>query len=73
MNVAADPPLNARLVQFAQRGEPFPSEAILIEPLDFDASETPFQDLRTLSVLAACEDSHLVCFTPSALTASVNN
>ena len=42
MNVVAGPPPNARLV------EPFPTEATLIKPLDLDASENPYQDLRTL-------------------------
>jgi hypothetical protein len=59
MNDVADPPPNARLVRFAQRGEPFPSEATPIETIELDVSENPFQDLRTLSVLTAGEDSHL--------------
>jgi hypothetical protein len=50
---------NARLVRFAQRGEPLPADAALLEPLDLDVSENPFQDLRTLSVPVAGEDPHL--------------
>jgi hypothetical protein len=67
MNDVPDPPLNARLVRFAQRGEPFPAETTLLEPLDRDVSENYFQDLRTLSVLAGGEDSHrgLVKVLPS--------
>jgi hypothetical protein len=42
-----------------QRGEHFPAETTLLEPLDLDVSENPFRDLRTLSVLAGGEDSHL--------------
>jgi hypothetical protein len=37
----------------------FPAEAALLEPLDLEVSENPFQDLRTLFVLAGGEDSHL--------------
>jgi hypothetical protein len=59
MNDVADPPPNARLVRFAQRGEPLPVEAALLEPLDLGVSENPFQDLRTLSVPVAGEDPHL--------------
>jgi hypothetical protein len=59
MDDVPDPPPNARLVRFAQRGEPFPAETTLFEPLDLDVSENPFQDLRTLSVLAGGENSHL--------------
>jgi hypothetical protein len=58
MNEVPDPPPNTRLVRFAQRGEPFPAEAALLELLDLDVSEKLFQDLRTLSVLAGSEDSH---------------
>jgi hypothetical protein len=58
MNDVPDPSPNARLVRFAKRGEPFPAEAAHLEPLD-DVSENPFRDLRTLSVLAGDEDSHL--------------
>jgi hypothetical protein len=36
MNDVPDPPPNARLVRFAQGGEPFPAEAALLEPLDLD-------------------------------------
>jgi hypothetical protein len=59
MNDVPAPPPNARLVRFAQQGEAFPAEATLLEPLDLDVSENPFQDLRTLSVLAGGENSHL--------------
>jgi hypothetical protein len=59
MNDVPDPPPNARLVRFAQRGEPLSAEAENLEPLDLDVSENPFQDIRTLSVLAGGEDSHL--------------
>jgi hypothetical protein len=59
MNGVPDPPSNARLVRFTQRGEPFPNEATLLETLDLDVPESPFQDLRTLSVLAGGEDSYL--------------
>ncbi len=53
MNDVADPPPNARLGRFAQRGKPLPAEA------DLGVSENPFQDLRTLSVLVDGDDSHL--------------
>jgi hypothetical protein len=59
MNDVADFPPNAHLVRFFQRGEPFSDEAALLEPLDVDVSENPFQDLRSLSVPAAGEDSYL--------------
>jgi hypothetical protein len=59
MNDVPDPPPNARLVRFAQRGEPFPAETTLLEPLNLDVSKNPFQYLRNLSVLAGGEDSHL--------------
>jgi hypothetical protein len=59
MNDVPDSQPNARLIRFGQRGEPFPAETTLLEPLDLDVSENPFQDLRTLSVLAGGEDSHL--------------
>jgi hypothetical protein len=59
MNDVPDPPPDARLVRFAQRGEPFPVETTLLEPLDLNVSVNPFQDIRTLSVLAGGEDSHL--------------
>jgi hypothetical protein len=59
MNDVPDPPSNARLVRFAQRGEPSAAETTLLEPLDLDVSENPFQDLGTLSVLAGGEDLHL--------------
>jgi hypothetical protein len=49
MNNVPGPPPNARRVRFAQRDEPFPAEATLLEPLDLDVSENPFQDLSTLS------------------------
>jgi hypothetical protein len=42
MSNVADPPPNARLVRFTQRGEPFPAEAALLEPLDLDVSENSF-------------------------------
>jgi hypothetical protein len=58
MNDVPDPPPNARLVRFAKRSKPFPAEATLLEPLDLDVSENPFEDLRTLSVLASSKDSH---------------
>jgi hypothetical protein len=58
MNDVVDPPPNARLVRFAQRGEPLPVEAALLEPLDLDVSENPFQDLRPLSVPVTGEDPH---------------
>jgi hypothetical protein len=61
MNDVPDPPSNARLVRFSQRGEPFPAETTLLEPPGLDVSENPFRDLRTLSVLAGGEDSHRVC------------
>jgi hypothetical protein len=64
-NDILDPPPNARLVRFTQRGEPFPAEADILEPLDLDVSETPSQDLRTLSVLAGGEDSYLGLSSPS--------
>jgi hypothetical protein len=59
MNDFPYPPPNARLVRFAQRGEPFPAKAEVLEFLDIDVSENTFKDLRTLSVLAGGEDSHL--------------
>jgi hypothetical protein len=52
MKDVADPPLKARLIRFVQLCEPFAVEVALFEPLDLDASKSPFQDLRTLSVLA---------------------
>jgi hypothetical protein len=47
MNDVPDPPLNARLVLFAQEGEAFPAGATPPRPLDLDVSENPFRDLRT--------------------------
>jgi hypothetical protein len=57
MNDVADPPPTTRLVRFTHG--PFPAEAALLETLDLDVSENPFQDLRTLSMPAASENSHL--------------
>ncbi len=59
MNDVTDTPPNARLVRFAQRRELSPQKPYFLEPLDLDVAENPFQDLRTLSVLAEGEDTHL--------------
>jgi hypothetical protein len=58
MNDVPDPSPIDRLVRFAQRGESFPAEAEVLEPLDLDVSENPIKNLRTLSVLAGGEVSH---------------
>jgi hypothetical protein len=59
MKDVPDPSPNARLDRFAQRGEPFPAESEILETLDRDVSENPFQELRTLSVFVGGEDSHI--------------
>jgi hypothetical protein len=62
MNDVADPSPNVRLVRFIRRGESFPVEAVHFAPPDLDVPEKYFQNLRTLSVPAVDEDSHLRFF-----------
>jgi hypothetical protein len=61
MNNVADPPPNAFLDRFSQRGEPFPPRLhlLILMILDLDMTVNHFQDLRTLSVPATGEDSRL--------------
>jgi hypothetical protein len=61
MHDVAEPPQSARLVPSAQRGESFPAEAALFEPLDLDVSKNPFHfRISTLYLYpATAEDSHL--------------